>query len=85
MINNVVAVVASIAVVTILFGALYVWFGVSLRRLNGAAATGTCWPDGMLGWRSCRRTTANSCAHSRRSRFWNLLSLCRPRGCGGSS
>ena len=39
MINNVVAVVASIAVVTILFGALYVWFGVSLRRLNGAAAT----------------------------------------------
>jgi hypothetical protein len=38
MINDVVAVVASIAVVTSLFGALYVWFGVSLRRFNGAVA-----------------------------------------------
>ena len=38
MISNVVAIVVSIAVVTSLFGALYVWFEMSLQRFNGVAA-----------------------------------------------
>ena len=38
MISNLVAVVASIAVVTSLFGALYAWFEASARRFNGAVA-----------------------------------------------
>lgn len=54
MINNVVAIVVSIAVVTGVFGALYVWFGVLQHHFHGAAAdlpirTTSLLPDGSTG------------------------------------
>ena len=45
MISDVIAVVVSIAVVLSLFGALYAWFEVSLRRFHGVVAK-----DVLAGW-----------------------------------
>ena len=68
---NVLAALASIAVVASLGGALYLWFTVratdwriKIRRLSSSASRGVC---------------------GRRSRFWKPFWRCPPPGPAGSS